>query len=549
MDSCTTWTAGHLHALTVFTAALLYFAPFIAGKPMEGNYPGIELAVGRHAWGVSCRSLALYSHSNIVAKAGRLRMTQPNESTVSVQISLRIYKSLCANIDSNTTACSELERYYETVKLADNNQTVIPDIHGSAQLDFNPDDTVVYTILPNKHNLTNVSRHHNSMSGSNYEGSNSQVPSSHIAENPDLYLSGRTNESNETSNADSNILYTTSEDGVYIVELFARAKLQSRQEIFITYSLEMVNPHGYLSAIDYPALIFHGVMTAVFSICGIGWIVLMVRFSHFIVKLHYWISAVLLLAFVEQAVLVFTYLVFNRGYSEVKLLLVSHAISALKSTICRVLLIFISVGYCIVRPQLGTKKAIKVVIVGTIYFIFALVAQAIPDVELGYYPDLIQLPLLIVLFLVEICIGGWVIISLIATRRALKVREKSPVLNLYNYFSCTLALVVLAHFAFSIWVFVVLNYPRNGCLTDWKDVWLRDCFDQMLFAFVLIVVVILWQPSTNRTKFVSTLKNGSQEQDSGDTYEMHDIAKHLHQPETEAVEKDADLTETVPAEK
>jgi len=410
--------------LTVFTAALLYFAPYIAGKPMEGNYPGIELAVGRHAWGESCRSLALYRHSNIVAKAGRLRMTQPNESTVSVQISLRIYKSLCANIDSITTTCSELERYYETVKLADNNQTVIPDVHGSAQLDFNPDDTVVYTILPNNHNLTNVSRHQDSMSGSNYEGSNSQVPSSHIAENPDLYLSGRkdrTNESNETSNADSNILYTTSEDGVYIVQLFAHAKLQSRQEIFITYGLEMVNPHGYLSAIDYPALIFHGVMTAVFAICGIGWIVLMVRFSHFIVKLHYWISAVLLLAFVEQAVLVFTYLVFNRGYSEVKLLLVSYAISALKSTICRVLLILISVGYCIVRPQLGTKKAIKVVIVSTIYFIFALVAQAIPDVELDYYhqyPDLIQLPLLIVLFLVEICIGGWIIISLIATRRS-----------------------------------------------------------------------------------------------------------------------------------
>ena len=388
--------------------------------------------------------------------------------------------------------------------------------------------------------------------------SNSQLPSSHIAKKPDLYFSGRkdrTNESNETSNADSNIIYTTLQDGVYIVQLFARAKLQSHQEnakIFITYDLEMVNPHGYLSAMDYPALIFHGVMTAVFSICGIGWIVIMVRFSHFIVKLHYWISAAFLLAFVEQAVLVFTYLVFNRGYSEVKLLLVSYAISALKSTICRVLLIFISVGYCIVRPQLGTKKAIKVVIVSTIYFIFALVAQAIPDIELGYYhqyPDLIQLPLLIVLFLVEICIGGWVIISLIATRRALKVREKSPVLNLYNYLSCTLALVVLAHFAFSIWVFVVLNYPRNGCLTDWKDVWLRDCFDHMLFAFVLIVIVILWHPSTNRTKFVSTLKNGSQEQDSGDTYEMHDIAKHLHQPETEAVEKDADLTETVPAEK
>ncbi len=40
---------------------------------------------------------------------------------------------------------------------------------------------------------------------------------------------------------------------------------------------------------------------------------------------------------------------------------------------------------------------------------------------------------------------------------------------------------------------------------DWREVWLRDCFWHVLFAFILVVIMVIWRPSTNRNRFAYSL--------------------------------------------
>ena len=42
-------------------------------------------------------------------------------------------------------------------------------------------------------------------------------------------------------------------------------------------------------------------------------------------------------------------------------------------------------------------------------------------------------------------------------------------------------------------------------MQDWGEVWLRDCFWHVLFAFILLVVMWIWRPSSNRSRFAYSL--------------------------------------------
>ena len=46
---------------------------------------------------------------------------------------------------------------------------------------------------------------------------------------------------------------------------------------------------------------------------------------------------------------------------------------------------------------------------------------------------------------------------------------------------------------------------------DWREVWLRDCFWHVLFAFILLVVMIIWRPSSNRSRFAYSLVTDEEE--------------------------------------
>lgn len=96
----------------------------------------------------------------------------------------------------------------------------------------------------------------------------------------------------------------------------------------------MKNKYGYLSAIDYPALVvrreggvnvknmtsfstpppqFYGLMLAVYVILGLAWAIMMCCSYKDLVRLQFWVFAVIILGFLEKVFFVSEYSSINQG--------------------------------------------------------------------------------------------------------------------------------------------------------------------------------------------------------------------------------------------
>ncbi|GAB5569841.1 transmembrane protein 87B isoform X1 [Prionailurus iriomotensis] len=136
------------------------------------------------------------------------------------------------------------------------------------------------------------------------------------------------NVSNQEGSTDA--IARTQRDGFHIFVVSVKTdKTDARWNLNV--SLSMIGPHGYISASDWPLMIFYMVMCIVYILYGVLWLM--------------WSASQGLLIFAEL-------------------------ISAVKRTLARLLVIIVSLGYGIVKPRLGTVMH-RVVGLGILYFIFA----------------------------------------------------------------------------------------------------------------------------------------------------------------------------------
>lgn len=68
------------------------------------------------------------------------------------------------------------------------------------------------------------------------------------------------------------------------------------------------------------------------------------------------------------------------------------------------------------------------------------------------------------MFIINLDPSPHAIISLVEVRRALRLRKNYVKLAMYNHFAYTLIFSLLATLAFTIWVFVEVNFPKDSCL-------------------------------------------------------------------------------------
>ena len=75
----------------------------------------------------------------------------------------------------------------------------------------------------------------------------------------------------------------------------------------------------------------------------------------------------------------------------------------------------------------------------------------------------------------------------------------------------------MAAFSFSL----SPSHPPSLLLSqDWQEVWLKDCFWHFLFCFILIVIMIIWRPSTNGNRFAYSLVNDLEQEDEEEEEEI-----------------------------
>lgn len=163
-------------------------------------------------------------------------------------------------------------------------------------------------------------------------------------------------------------MFTITKDGIY--EFVLTIEPVKNVDFAAPVHIELPGPQGYLSAIEWPLLPvntklncivsliilifnsqqFYGTMCLVYVIFGIGWLIVSFMQWRDLVRVQFWIGAVILLGMLEKAVFYAEYQSVNStGISVQGAELTAEIVSCAKRTLARMLVIIMSIGFGIVK--------------------------------------------------------------------------------------------------------------------------------------------------------------------------------------------------------
>ncbi|KAK1900594.1 Transmembrane protein 87A [Dissostichus eleginoides] len=260
--------------------------------------------------------------------------------------------------------------------------------------------------------------------------------------------------------------------------------------------ISMKGSHDYISATEWPMMVFLMVMCIVYVLLAVLWLVLSACYWRDLLRIQFWIGGVIFLGMVEKAV--YYAELQNIRYNVQGAVVFAVVLSAVKRTLARILVIIASLGYGIVKPRLGALLH-RVVAVGMLYLIVSIIGGILKvNADRG---DNIRPTLLceIVMAFTDSCIVWWIFVSLAQTMKLLKLRRNTVKLSLYRHFTNTLIFAVIASVIFTIWAFTTLK--SDTCHSDWRELWIEEAFWPFLFSIILLVIMFLWRPSANNQRY------------------------------------------------
>ncbi|KAI5098967.1 transmembrane protein 87A precursor [Silurus meridionalis] len=265
----------------------------------------------------------------------------------------------------------------------------------------------------------------------------------------------------------------------------------------IKLEVNMRGPYQYISATDWPLMIFYMVMCIIYVVLGVLWLALSACYWRDLLRIQFWIGGVIFLGMLEKAVY---YAEFQSirydGFSVQGAVVFAEVLSAVKRTLARVLVIIASLGYGIVKPRLGALLH-RVVGVGLLYLGFSVVEGVLRvNSEQGSSSRLLCD---IVLAVTDSCIVCYIFISLAQTMKLLRLRRNVVKLSLYRHFTNTLIFAVIASVIFIVWT--TKTFKLTKCQSDWREMWIDDAFWRFLFSTILLVIMFLWRPSANNQRY------------------------------------------------
>ncbi|KAF7700083.1 hypothetical protein HF521_003041 [Silurus meridionalis] len=264
----------------------------------------------------------------------------------------------------------------------------------------------------------------------------------------------------------------------------------------IKLEVNMRGPYQYISATDWPLMIFYMVMCIIYVVLGVLWLALSACYWRDLLRIQFWIGGVIFLGMLEKAVY---YAEFQSirydGFSVQGAVVFAEVLSAVKRTLARVLVIIASLGYGIVKPRLGALLH-RVVGVGLLYLGFSVVEGVL---RVNSAEDDLVLLAAIPLAVLDSTLCCYIFISLAQTMKLLRLRRNVVKLSLYRHFTNTLIFAVIASVIFIVWT--TKTFKLTKCQSDWREMWIDDAFWRFLFSTILLVIMFLWRPSANNQRY------------------------------------------------
>ncbi|XP_059370213.1 transmembrane protein 87A-like isoform X4 [Carassius carassius] len=283
---------------------------------------------------------------------------------------------------------------------------------------------------------------------------------------------------------------------MFIIKIEAKHPPAKEIKSRIKLEVRMHGTYQYISASEWPLMIFYMVMCIIYVIMGVLWLALSACYWRDLLRIQFWIGGVIFLGMFEKAVY---YAEFQSirydGHSVQGAVVFAEVLSAVKRTLARVLVIIASLGYGIVKPRLGALLH-RVVGVGLLYLIFSIIEGVL---RVNTAEDDLVLLAAIPLAVLDSTLCCHIFISLAQTMKLLRLRRNVIKLSLYRHFTNTLIFAVIASVIFILWTTKTFKLPK--CQSDWRELWIDDAFWRFLFSSILLVIMFLWRPSANNQRY------------------------------------------------
>lgn len=288
------------------------------------------------------------------------------------------------------------------------------------------------------------------------------------------------------------LCYQTDEDS---------AKLASVPDATISFkgTLTFKNPYGYLSAIYFGYIPFEACRAIIFGLFGALYVVILVLKSERVIKVHYFITAVVWTVAIEALCWFMAYVLMNTQGDPYCCpfpvpVVVAMCFEMLRRTLSRSLLLIICMGYGIVRDTLEKKEILMVSLLSLAYLVASVMVDAHDIAEINDIGRSTQhspwwdFPVLVfdLTFLI------WIYLSLVNIMANLRATGQSFKLTMYTKLANTMGVFVI----FVSILTLVIVLAREGTFAwPWQLYWMQTVAWEVLNLAVLVAVAFLWRPT------------------------------------------------------
>eukprot|EP00298_Acanthocystis_sp_HF-20_P011127 c19243_g1_i1.p1 GENE.c19243_g1_i1~~c19243_g1_i1.p1 ORF type:complete len:485 (-),score=140.09 c19243_g1_i1:114-1568(-) len=292
--------------------------------------------------------------------------------------------------------------------------------------------------------------------------------------------------------------------------------LASTGDVTMTGTISWINPFGYLPGELFPLVSLYQYLSLGYLFLGIVWFFLCVMYRQELLRLQYYVFAVIDLGFLEYTAWYFDYVNFNEtGSRSMTSTTFAVLLSSTKRSFSRVLVLVVCMGYGILTPTLTVGQYRKVLGLGIVYFAFS----SVHDILISYSQVTFVVQEIRVFFLFPLAALDsifflWILQEISVNIEYLTVNQQVAKLSIFKNF--WLILVLTAIFSvcwasFQIYSSVWMNEDDY-----WQYIWVFDGIWHIIYFFVLLTIAFLWRPSSQTKAYALSEQLTTKDEDEDD---------------------------------
>jgi len=314
--------------------------------------------------------------------------------------------------------------------------------------------------------------------------------------------------------------------GVYII-IFASCD-EGAAPVLLNGTIESLDPYGYLPADLFGNLPFFEALMCMYTLLAIYWVVVCGKYMQQLIQLQYWIGIVILFGMIESTAMYAHYEHWNKsGNASLGILTTGLIAGISKRTFSRITLVLLSLGYGIVKPNIGDDmgRAMKL---GLAYFVASLcyvLATIYPSRHASTGGSNINFLTFLVLLqaAIDTVFYIWIIQSINALLSSLAARQQGMKYLLYRNFRASLFLALFCAIVWGLYSALVIfdDSGPNGSDASWQFRWTVDALWESIYLVIFVAIAHLWAPTANSQRYAYSVELAQLDDDEEYTSSSH----------------------------